>query len=128
MFRNIFTTLRALLKPGLCASQLCIRSDTASYRIRFQEIKIGSLEGFEKIKCFSLFLMRKQLSRGQKWFLRPNFPLIRGMFVFKSGPRFSSRALEVPEPRVRKRSFSLTKKDFGNLFFGFRIELESLKV
>ena len=31
MFRTIFTTLRALLKSGLCGSQLCIRSDTASY-------------------------------------------------------------------------------------------------
>ena len=31
MFRTIFTTLRALLKSGLRATQLCIRSDTASY-------------------------------------------------------------------------------------------------
>ena len=31
MFRTIFTTLRALLKSGLCATLLCIRSDTASY-------------------------------------------------------------------------------------------------
>ena len=30
MFRTIFTTLRALLKSGLCGLQLCIRSDTAS--------------------------------------------------------------------------------------------------
>ena len=77
-----------------------------AYRIRFQEIKIG---GFEKKAFFSLFLMRKRLSSGQKWFLRPYFPLIRGMFVFRSGLRFSFRALVVPEPRVRKRSFSLTK-------------------
>ena len=28
------------------------------YRIRFQKIKIVSLEGFEKIEFFSLFLMR----------------------------------------------------------------------
>ena len=68
------------------------------YRIRFQEIKIGSLEDFEKIEFFPLFLMSKRLSSGQKWFLRPYFPLIRGMFVFRSGLRFSSRAL-------RKRSF-----------------------
>ena len=33
MFRTIFTTLRALLKSGLCATQLCIRSDTASYAL-----------------------------------------------------------------------------------------------
>ena len=31
MFRTIFTTLTALLKSGLCATQLCIRSDTASH-------------------------------------------------------------------------------------------------
>ena len=31
------------------------------------------------------------------------------MFVLRSGLRFSFRALEVPKPRVRKRSFSLTK-------------------
>ena len=75
------------------------------YRIRFQKIKIRPLKGFEKKAFFSLFLMRKRLSSGQKWFLRPYFPLIRGMFLLKSGLRFSFRALEVPEPRVRKRSF-----------------------
>ena len=79
------------------------------YRIRFQKIKIGPWEGFEKKAFFSLFLMRKRLSSGQKWFLRLYFPLIRGMFVFRSGLRFSFRALEMPEPRVRKKSFSLTK-------------------
>ena len=52
---------------------------------------------------FSLFLMRKTLSSGQKWFLMPYFPLIRDMLVFRSGLRFSFRALEVPELRVRKR-------------------------
>ena len=30
------------------------------------------------------------------------------MSVFRSGLRFSFRAQEVPKPRVRKRSFSLT--------------------
>ena len=49
---------------------------------------------------FSLFLMRKLLSSGQRWFLRPYFPLIRGMFVFRSGLRFLFGALEVPEPRL----------------------------
>ena len=75
------------------------------YRIRFQMIKIGPLKGFEKKAFFSLLLMRKRLSGGQKWFLKPYFPLIRGMFVFRSGLRFSFRALEVPEPRVRKRPY-----------------------
>ena len=82
------------------------------YRIRFQEIKIG---GFEKKAFFSLFLMRKRLSSGQKWFLRPYFPLIRGMFLLKSGLRFSFWALEVPEPRVRKRPLSLTNMAFSSL-------------
>ena len=43
--------------------------------------------------------------RGQKWFLRPYFPLIRGMFVFRSGLRFSFQTLEVPETKVRKRPY-----------------------
>ena len=75
--------------------------------IRFQEIKIRPFQDFEKKAFFSLFLMRKRLSSGQKWFLRPYFPLIRGMFVFRSGLRFSFRALEVPKPRVRKMPLSL---------------------
>ena len=73
--------------------------------IRFQEIKIRPFQDFEKKAFFSLFLMRKRLSSGQKWFLRPYFPLIRGMFLLKSGLWFSFRALEVPEPRVRKRPY-----------------------
>ena len=52
---------------------------------------------------FSIFLMRKPLSSGQKWFVGPYFPLIRGMFLLRSGVRFSFRALEVPKPRGRKR-------------------------
>ena len=59
--------------------------------------------------------MRKRLSSGQKWFLKPYFPLIRGMFVFRSGLRFLFRALEVPEPRVRKRPLSLTNRAFSSL-------------
>ena len=39
MFRTIFTTLRALLKLGLCATQLCIRSDTASYTLAVSHSK-----------------------------------------------------------------------------------------
>ena len=68
--------------------------------------------------------MRKQLCSGQKWFLRPYFPLIRGMF-FKSGLRFSFRALEVPEPRVRNKSFSLTKSTFSSLSVGALPVLEA---
>ena len=48
-------------------------------------LKIGS-KGPKKLgPFFSLFLMRVRLLSGQKWFLRPYFPLIRGMFVFRSG-------------------------------------------
>ena len=61
-------------------------------RLRIQKIKIGNWVGFELGPFFSLFLMRKRLSSGQKWFLRPYFPL-RGMFVLRSGHRFSFRAL-----------------------------------
>ena len=38
-----------------------------------------------------------------RWFLRPYLPLIGGIFLLRSGFRFSFWALEVPEPRVRKR-------------------------
>ena len=49
---------------------------------------LGNLSEFVT-PFFSLFLMRKPLSNGQKWFLRSNFSLIGGKFVFKSGLRFS---------------------------------------
>ena len=50
--------------------------------------------------------MTKRLSSGQKWFLRSCFPLTRFMFVFRSGLRFSFRALEVSEPIVRPLSLT----------------------
>ena len=84
-------------------------------RIGFQEIKIRPREDFELGPFFSLFLMKKRRSSGQKWFLRPYFPLIRGIFVFWSSLRFLFRALEIPEPRVRKGAFSLTKMTFSSL-------------
>ena len=72
-------------------------------------------KGPQKLGPFSHFSSwEKRLSSGQKWFLRPYFPLIRGMFVLSSGLRFSFRALELPKPRVRKRSFSLTKMTFSS--------------
>ena len=72
---------------------------------KYVNLKIELLQIFEKKSFSSLFLMRKPLSSDQKWFLRPYFPLIGGIFVLKSGLRFLFRALEVPKPRVRKRSF-----------------------
>ena len=60
-------------------------------RITTKKLKIGQRGNFEKIDFFSFFLMRKRLSSGQTWFARPYFPLNRGMFVFRSGLRFSFR-------------------------------------
>ena len=54
-------------------------------------LRIGSKWPQKLGLFFSLFLMRKRLSSGQKWFLRPYFPLIRGMFLFRSGLRFLDR-------------------------------------
>ena len=67
---------------------------------------------------------KKQLSSGQKWFLRPYFPLIRGMFLLRSGLRFSIRALEVPKPRGRKRPLSLAKMAFSSLLVQDPCELQ----
>ena len=79
------------------------------WTFRIQKLKIGSLADFEKKSFSSLFLMRKPLSSDQKWFLRPYFPLIGGIFVLKSGLRFLFRALEVPIRKVRKRPFFTLK-------------------
>ena len=76
---------------------------------RFQKCKIESEGLFEIRLLFSLFLMRKPLPKGQKWFLRPYFPVIRDIFVLKSGLRFSFRGLEVPNLRVRKRQLQKVK-------------------
>ena len=111
----------------MCLSPLTIGSSTVTYKaenpkkltgskigaiswqitsqVTTKKLKIGQRGNFEKIEFFSLFLMRKRVSSGQKWFLRPYFPLIRGMFVLKSGLRFLFRTLEVPQLRVRKRPF-----------------------
>ena len=51
------------------------------------------MRGFWEKAFFSFFLMRKRLSTGQKWFMRPYLPLIRGMFVVRSGLRNLFRAL-----------------------------------
>ena len=82
---------------------------------KYVSLKIGSWKPQKLGPFSSLFLMRKTLSSGQKWFLRPYFPLIRGMFLLRSGLRFSFWALEVPEPRVRKRPLSITNRAFSSL-------------
>ena len=58
-------------------------------------LKIGSTSPQKLGPFFSLFLMKKTRSSCQKWFLRPHFPLIRGMFLFRSGLRFSFQALKI---------------------------------
>ena len=62
--------------------------------------------GPKKLGPFLIFPHEKTTFQWAKLFLRPYFPLIRSMFVFRSGLRFSFQALKVPELRVRKRSFS----------------------
>ena len=67
-------------------------------RLRIQMIKIHPWWDF---------LMRKRLlSSGQKWFLRPYFPLIKGMFPLISSLRFS---------RMWGRTLSLTSVAFSSL-------------
>ena len=77
--------------------------------------KIGSKRPQKLGPLFSLFFMRKTLSSGRKWLLRPYFPLIRGTLLLRSGLRFLFWALEVPEPREGKRPRSLTNMAFSSL-------------
>ena len=95
------------------------------WTFRIQKLKIGSLADFEKKSFSSLFLMRKPLSSDQKWFLRPYFPLIGGIFVLKSGLRFLFRALEVSIQKVRKSHFLSWKRGFS--FFDGNITLQKLQ-
>ena len=88
-------------------------------------LKIGS-KGPKKLGPFlSLFLMRKTFCSGQKWFLSPYFPLIRGMFLMRSSLRLSFWALEVPETRVRKRPYGCFFS-IGQVFSAY-VELMYLK-
>ena len=82
---------------------------------KYVNLKIELLQIFEKKSFSSLFLMRKPLSSDQKWFLRPYFTLIGGIFVLKSGLRFLFRALEVTIRKVRKRPFFTLKRIFSSL-------------
>ena len=65
-----------------------------NFKISTQELKIANQEDFEKINFFPLLFMRKRLSSGQNRFLRPHFPLIRGMFVFRSFRHWKCRNRE----------------------------------
>ena len=82
-----------------------------------------STRGLRSVLAKLLDLMRRfrickfknrPLSFGQMWFLSTYFPLIGGMFLLRSGLRFSFRAPEVSEPRVRKRP-PFTKMAFSSL-------------
>ena len=48
----------------------------------------------------TFFLMRKAIPKGRKWLLRLYFPLIGGIFVLKSGLRFSFRARTESEEKT----------------------------
>ena len=91
---------------------------------KYVNLKIELLQIFEKKSFSSLFLMRKPLSSDQKWFLRPYFPLIGGIFVLKSGLRFLFRALEVPIRKVRKSPLFQLKKW---LFLTFRMDTSNAR-
>ena len=62
-------------------------------------------------------------SRGQKWFLRPYFPLIRGMFLLKSGLDFRFRHWQCPNREWGKGYFRplessfIMRKSEKNAFF-----------
>ena len=49
VFRTILNTLRALLKSSVCATQLCIRSDTASYWCHHNIMSSGPASYFQNI-------------------------------------------------------------------------------
>ena len=83
-------------KHGL---RTCIKRELIHYGIFFyfrsQKYKYkwipkdlnGHIRGFLVTALFLTFPHEKRLSSGQKWFLRPYLPLIRGMFVMRSGVR-----------------------------------------
>ena len=76
------------------------------YDSKNESLEIGS-KGPKKLGIFfSLFLMKKPLSSGQKWFLRLYFPLIRGIFLLRSGLRFSfwARAEKLSNANISRLS------------------------
>ena len=116
-FGLLFTTCYKQFLPGLEEPEKMLMQKSQKFCADFKyvNLKIELLQIFEKKSFSSLFLMRKPLSSDQKWFLRPYFPLIGGIFVLKSGLRFLFRALEVPIRKVRKRPFFSLKSDFSSL-------------
>ena len=48
--------------------------------------------------------MKKTISSGRNWFLRPYFPFIRGIFVLRNSLRFLFRALEVPKTENEEKA------------------------
>ena len=80
----------------------CQSSKKLKHDSKNVSLKIWSWGLFEIRPFFSLFLMKKPLSKGQEWFLSPHFPLIGATFILKIGFRFSFWALEAPDLRVRK--------------------------
>ena len=80
---------------------------------KYVNLKIELLQIFEKKSFSSLFLTRKPLSSDQKWFLMPYFPLIRGMFVFRSGLRFRVEHWKCPNREWGKGHFSKLISESG---------------
>ena len=54
VFRTIFTTLRALLKSGLSATQLYIRSDTSSYAAASVDAQMCKIKQSRTLLCLFL--------------------------------------------------------------------------
>ena len=102
-------------------------------RVTTINLKVGQRGLFELGPFFSLFLMRKTLSSGQKWFLRPYFPLIRGMFVFRT--KSEENAILVSENGLFLTLFTcgkvltfvnliIVKKDIGQITLIYLLRLK----
>ena len=85
-------------------------------RVTTKKLKIGQWALFELGPFFSLFLMRKTLSSGQKWFLWPYFPLIRGMFQLRSGLDFRFGHWKCPNREWGKGHISSERGLFFTLY------------
>ena len=79
MFRTIFTTLRALLKSGLCGTQLCTRSDTASYKVSIPK-RLHHLPWLPSINRSMIAV----LQNGRQALICPNYSDLSGSTAPKS--------------------------------------------
>ena len=63
--------------------------------------------------------MRKTLSSGQKWFLMPYFPLIRGMFLLRSGRSFFVSGTRSARTESEDKAILVSESGF-KVNFGFK--------